>query len=110
MNEGSLDSLLRWATAFQLNRPWPEDVKTVPLKREPRKNRARPKHINKFRSISARCRDCGTLIVMRVQWRPGPIIDFAQELIDTVKVCHSCGHVLELPDLSKMRLTLSKED
>lgn len=72
--------------------------------------RHRPKNINKIHSIAARCKDCGTLIVMRLKWKPGPLIQFAEEIIKSVKTCHACGRKLEKPDLLKLRVSLDTKD
>ena len=102
-----MDELIVWT---------PEDVR--PLKKKPRgrakgwtnPKRHRPKNINKVGSIAARCRGCGTLLVMRLKWTPGPLSKFAEEVINSVKVCHGCGRKLEKPDLKKLRITLDIED
>lgn len=78
--------------------------------RDMSKVRHRPKNINKVRSISARCKGCGTLIVLRLEWTPGPLIKFAEEIIDSVKSCHGCGRKLEKPSMVDIKLTLSNEE
>ena len=92
-------------------------AEVVAVAREPKKRgghkgskRHKPKYINKVGSITARCKGCGTLIVMRVQWRPGPILNFAEEIIASVKACHSCGRQLEMPQLKDILFTLSDKD
>lgn len=83
---------------------------SIPKKKKKRMSPARAKYINKIRSISARCKKCETLIVMRVQWTPKSLFAYAEEIIEEVKTCHNCGRLLEIPKISDIRFTLVKED
>ena len=48
--------------------------------------------------------------MMRVSWRPGSVLDLAEEVLREVETCPNCGRALEKPALRDVSLTLSKED